>query len=263
VKKISILIVAITMSFVQPAFALKCLKDLAGPRQPLQGLETQAHHSTHVLVNAEHVLSALQEAAVSTLSQEVDISVDPLGVFVPEGEDENLTLVSFTPNAAVTRFNAVFAFSGGQVSIRGKLSLMTQVPVLVRLPAPDAPIVVQDIEWKKVPVRQISRITLTKTQDILGCTLRSSGVALGSPLRRNDVARPVVVKRGDNVVIASQDAHISLEIQGTALENGELQQRIRVLNPMSKRTLNAVVVAPHQVQIERPIRLAQANEGRI
>ena len=64
-------------------------------------------------------------------------------------------------------------------------------------------------------------------------------------------------------MITSEDAHICLEIQGTALENGELQQRIRVLNPMSKRTLNAIVVAPHRVQIERPIRLAQENEGKI
>lgn len=261
-KKTTALLCMLTL--VQPAFALKCLKDLEMvPVSADSPIGTEQIFSSRVRVNTKMILESLKQAAASQLSQEVDIVLDPVDALVPEGEENTLDIVSFTPNGSMTRFEAVFASSVEQVTLKGKLFPMMQVPVLARLPGPEEVISAQDIEWKKVPARQVSRITLTKTEDILGCTLRSSGVSLGTPLRRHDVARPLVVRRGENVMIISEGAFISLEIQGTALEDGEIQQRIRVLNPMSKRTLNAIVVAPHQVQIERPIRVAEKNEGSL
>lgn len=66
--------------------------------------------------------------------------------------------------------------------------------------------------------------------------------------RRNIKARPIV-KRGEAVTIIAQSGSVRVEMRGVAKASGALNQKIRVLNKSSKRTVEGMVIGPGQVQI--------------
>ncbi|WP_111643297.1 flagellar basal body P-ring formation chaperone FlgA [Marinimicrobium alkaliphilum] len=79
------------------------------------------------------------------------------------------------------------------------------------------------------------------------------GRELRRPLSRGDALRsglldaPMLVQRGDEVVIEARSGGISVTSTGTAMANGRLGQQIRVRNSQSDRIVRGEVVAPGRV----------------
>lgn len=256
---------ALSLLLAGDALALRTLKDLdqlakefaqpASEAAPLQ-------ESVRFVTLDQQTLGPLLEDAAQVALEGEDLGVACEGlVRIPEGFEGALEVISFTPNEDKTRFQAVLGFEGGEVTLKGRLTPLTQVPVLVRRVAPGEAITMEDLEWKKVPSRKVLRTTLTRTEDLIGCMPRSSSIKVGMPLRKGDLERPLMVRRGEAIVMRAGSGRLSIDMQGTAFENGEQGQRIRVLNPVSKRTLYAIVVGPHQVEVEKTLRFAQNEEG--
>lgn len=66
----------------------------------------------------------------------------------------------------------------------------------------------------------------------------------GAAVSLRDVAQPQVIKAGDLVTVTFEADGISLSIQGKALAGGAVGEPLLVLNPSSKKTLQAVVTGP-------------------
>ncbi|MCA0369793.1 MAG: flagellar basal body P-ring formation chaperone FlgA [Proteobacteria bacterium] len=246
--------------------ALRTLKDLdvlakefaqeAAPEAALP------HESVRLISLDQQTLAPLlEEACHGTLGDDA-LSVQCEGFpKIPEGFEGTLQVLAFSPNESKSRFVATLGFDGGEITVKGRLCPTVQVPVLTRhVPAGEA-ITLEDLEWKRIPSRQVLRTTLTRTEEIIGCLPRSASHKVGAPLRKGDLERPLLVKRGEGVILRAASGRLSIDMQGTSFENGEKGQRIRVLNPVSRRTLYAVVVGPHQVEVESTMRLAQ--EGAV
>ena len=71
----------------------------------------------------------------------------------------------------------------------------------------------------------------------------------GSTIRVGDLARPEIVTRGDVVTIVYEVPGMVLSLRGRANESGAQGDTIAVVNPQSKRTLQALVVAPGKVSV--------------
>lgn len=63
----------------------------------------------------------------------------------------------------------------------------------------------------------------------------------GTPLRRSDVAAPLVVRRGERVTLRLASGTLVLTAAGLALEDGSLGATIRVQNLESRRTVAGIV----------------------
>jgi flagella basal body P-ring formation protein FlgA len=245
-------------------FALSFSWEAAHAYRTLQDLDTTSNPSFQEIgIKANELTPLVQEAARDVVDQDVEITLEAQKVPLSQDALESASISDFTPEKDGVHFTALVQAPSLKepFPISGTFFPAKEIPVLRRLPAPGEAITEQDLIWKKVTLRKLSRTTLTKTEDILGCVVRSHTLKIGVPLRHMDVEKPLLVKRGEAVLITVQDAKISLELEGTALEQGEKGQRIRVLNPMSKRTLHGVVVDHKRVEIERPMRLAQTLEG--
>ncbi|MCE2951076.1 MAG: flagellar basal body P-ring formation chaperone FlgA [Alphaproteobacteria bacterium] len=251
-KKVG-LIILLGMSW-KTAYAYRTLQDLDTANNPL--FQERG-------INANELAPLVQEAARDAVDQNVEITLDEQTVPLSKDALETASVFDFAVEKDGLHFTALIQAPSLKepFTISGTYYPAKEIPVLRRLPAPGDAITEQDLVWKKVPLRKLSRTTLTKTEDILGCVVRSHTLKVGVPLRHMDVEKPLLVKRNEAVLITVQDAKISLTLEGTALEQGEKGQRIRVLNPMSKRTLYGVVVDHKRVEIERPMRLAQTFEG--
>jgi flagella basal body P-ring formation protein FlgA len=68
-------------------------------------------------------------------------------------------------------------------------------------------------------------------------------------LRLSDVAMAPTIHRGSMVTLLVQTSNMTLTAQGRALEDAAIGQPIRVVNPMSNKTLTGVVKDPTTVAI--------------
>lgn len=86
---------------------------------------------------------------------------------------------------------------------------------------------------------------------IRGQIIESAGMAIGMELRRatntGDVLSmdmlitPLMVKRGDSVVVTAERAGVVIRQQGVALQDGETGKQIQVRNTSSDRIVHAIV----------------------
>jgi flagella basal body P-ring formation protein FlgA len=71
----------------------------------------------------------------------------------------------------------------------------------------------------------------------------------GRILTSHDIGARSAVKSSSQVEVIWKVAGLSLELQGRALEDGALGDEIRVLNPMSSRTIRGTVVGDGMVEM--------------
>lgn len=110
----------------------------------------------------------------------------------------------------------------------------------------------------------LARHQIVKARDVELTTIKQSGNVLsgafsnieqikgyrtkyplmaGSVLQANNLLPPVLVKRGQMVVILYKNPSLSIRMSGTALMNGEAGAIISVQNAKSKRIISAKVIA--------------------
>lgn len=71
----------------------------------------------------------------------------------------------------------------------------------------------------------------------------------GDPIRASLLEAPLLVNKGDQLVIEANNGSIRVLTAGIALSHGKLGQQIRVKNTHSERTFKARVIAAGKVQV--------------
>lgn len=74
-------------------------------------------------------------------------------------------------------------------------------------------------------------------------------IMAGTVLSRKNIDLPVLVHRSQAVTIVATSNQVSVSMQGIAKSDGALNSSIKVINPSSKRELDAVVIGPNKAQI--------------
>lgn len=157
-------------------------------------------------------------------------------------------------------FNATVALPDGRREvITGNLVAMTDVPVLLGSVAPGATIGAADIDWLRLPTKQVSGTILTNVDDLVGKAARRA-LRPGVPLRLSDIERPQLVKRGETVTMIFRSRGITVTAAGRAMENGAKGDRIRITNLTSNRTVDATITGARQAEVSGGFRLA-AGDG--
>ncbi len=138
------------------------------------------------------------------------------------------------------------------VRLAGRVRAVSTVPVLVRSIARDQLITAEDVDFMEIAADRLPANALLAPDLVIGHVAR---VALrpGEPLSDNDVRPPRQVVRGEPVTMVYRSGALVITAQGQALENGALNDVIRVVNTQSSRTVDARVTGPGQVAVAGPI----------
>jgi flagella basal body P-ring formation protein FlgA len=88
-------------------------------------------------------------------------------------------------------------------------------------------------------------------------------LAAGTLLRPADLVRPELVTRGDVVTVIYTAPGVSLTMRAKTSDSGALGDTVGVVNPQSKKALQAVVVGPGRVSVSAapPARLAAVKSA--
>jgi len=105
-----------------------------------------------------------------------------------------------------------------------------------------------DVLMTEIDVSTLRSTYLHSAEEAVGMELKRS-VQANVPLAREALAAPILVKRGDTVMITARAGSIEIRQQGVALQNGELGKQITVRNTNSDNVVQATVTGHGQASV--------------
>ena len=201
----------------------------------------------------QRILEALGEHGVDTGQARVQLSNRMFRLYLPADAEPRLDVEDVTFDARRGHFDAIVAISadGGalqRVRVTGQLHEMVDVPVLARRVAAGEVLTAGDLNWITVRGQSLQKNSILNGEDLVGLTPKRA-LRPGVPISAADVRRPVIVTKGDLVVIALQTPQMQLSARGQALNSGSKGDVIRVANIQSRQIVEAVVTGPGQVGV--------------
>ena len=165
-----------------------------------------------------------------------------------------------TYDATSQRFTATLLIGGEHAGARrmtlsGRAYPTVAVPVLRRDMNTGDVIRREDVEVTRVRADRVRREIVLASAELVGKTPRHR-IRAGEMVRDNDTKAPVLVAKNSLVTIILQTPHMMLTVQGKASEDGAKGDTIRLLNLLSKKTIEGVVVGPDLVRVDTAPRLA-------
>lgn len=106
-----------------------------------------------------------------------------------------------------------------------------------------------DVTLMKQDTARMTQGYLTDIKQVDGMVLRYS-VRAGTVLRPALLQPPIVIKRGERVIIEASGGGVRVRMEGQALMNGAVGDIIRVRNLSSRRVVEGTVVSPGVVQVQ-------------
>jgi len=136
-----------------------------------------------------------------------------------------------------------------QMPVGGRAYATEKVPVLTATVNRGDIIQAGDVTYAHVRAGMLQGGAVTDAYALIGKQARRT-IKEGDPVKFSQVQTPVLVNRGDPVVIYYALKTMNLTAKGKALDAGGQGDMIRVLNPKSNRTLMAKIVQPNQVVVD-------------
>jgi flagella basal body P-ring formation protein FlgA len=114
--------------------------------------------------------------------------------------------------------------------------------------APGTQISASDLAFARLDILAVNGAFLTDPAQAEGQILRAN-VRAGAPILAPFLDRPMLVHRGDTLVMTLLDSTVTIKANMVAMEDGRAGDRILVENPDSKKTLRATVADAGSVEL--------------
>ena len=201
----------------------------------------------------QHILEALAERGVDTGQARVQLSNRMFRLHLPADAEPGLEVEDLTFDARRGHFDAIVTVSADgsaaqRVRVTGQLHDMVDVPVLARRIAAGEVLTAGDLSWITVRGRTLQKNSVLSPEDLVGFTPKRT-LRPGVPISAADVRRPIMVTKGDIVIIALHTPQMQLSARGQALNSGSSGDAIRIANIQSRQIVEAVVTGPGQVAV--------------
>ena len=106
----------------------------------------------------------------------------------------------------------------------------------------------EDIGQRRVSLGTIRGGYVTNIEDVLNWEVKKN-IPTGNIISPNFIRRPILVKRGDVVVIIVKSDQFEVKMSGIAKSSGAKGETVQVINKSSKKVVEGVVIGPGVVQV--------------
>ncbi len=202
--------------------------------------------------NAAGVSAALTSAGAPADANVEIAAFDP--PMVPADGTHTPTVTQLDYDATSGRFTAQLGLSGTGMDslawrVSGRAEPMIEVVVAAIRLLPGTVLSSADLRLARVPAGRVPAGAARRIEDATGKQLRIQA-APGLPLPLSDLMIPTLVRRDLHVLMVAEGPGLALTAEGRALEAGAAGEHIRVLNPLSKAVIDAVVIAGGRVRVD-------------
>jgi len=146
------------------------------------------------------------------------------------------------------RFYGTVASTAASIKVSGRAQVVEAIPVLKNRITAGQVISRNDVEWLQVPANRYGAGFVDRFDDLIGQTPRRA-LAAGMPIRAADIGKPEVIAKNSLVTMVVQGPGLTITTTGRAMESGSIGDVVQVMNPQSKRTIQATVTGTNLVQV--------------
>ena len=180
-----------------------------------------------------------------------------LGVFttapLPAEADPSITVQNLELDGVTGRFSATLDIAAAgapntQLRVTGRVQEMVDLPVAKRRLMPGDVIAPEDLQWIRLHSALGRGDVVRLPAQAVGQALKHA-VPPNQPIPLADLGRPVVVNKGTAMTLTLESPGLQLTAQGVATGPGGIGEHIRVLNPLSRMTVEAEITAPGQARV--------------
>lgn len=225
-------------------------------RAPESGTGTEVRRESHEVPRKRIKAAVGRALAQYDVDDDMNIvlSSPNIDLVLPANVPATVKLEDFTYRRNANRFSArarapAKGASQAQTTIRGEVRRMVEVPVLNRRIDRDERVRKDDIKWVQRPESELRSSTITNAQKLVGNIARRP-LSANEMLRDTAVEEPILVERRSLVTLKLQTGGMNLTAKGQALEDGTMDDTVRVENVKSERVVTGVVTAPGVVQVQ-------------
>lgn|GEM_PF-2511441 len=129
-----------------------------------------------------------------------------------------------------------------------QIQIMTKVLSVNRPIATGETIDEQDLDLTTYDKNRLYDGFFKSREDVIGMSAARS-IAPGTPLTRKNVKQLAMIKRNQTITLALRRGAIEIEMIGVAKSDGYKDGPVKVFNPSSKKTVDAVVVGRNRAEI--------------
>ncbi|TNC13745.1 flagellar basal body P-ring formation protein FlgA [Methylobacterium terricola] len=171
--------------------------------------------------------------------------------------------VTYDPRSR--RVTALVVVGERQASLRvsGQVVEMADVAVLTRSINRGETLSAPDIAVERRPREGLPADIAADAAAFVG-QVAQKALGAGTALRAGELGRPDLVARGEAVTIVYETPGVALALRGQARDGGPLGAVIGVINPVSKKVIQATVIGPGRVTVAPIVPVtAMAAPGRL
>lgn len=223
-----------------------------------QTVDTTVHRTIVSEVSPDLIGKAIQKylmdewgRKIKTVQVTVLEPTDP--VMIPGGTVELQVIPNPTEDGLGRRIFQVEAVANGKprktIQVMADVAAMIDAVVATRFLKTDELIDMADLKTVGIRVHQVNHPFVTDQGELIGKSA-SRPLPPDTPLRLAFVKLPLVVKKGDRVLIEARRGGLSIRAYGVTKSSGQVGQTVMVANLDSGRELRAKVVAPSLVEVE-------------
>jgi flagella basal body P-ring formation protein FlgA len=186
---------------------------------------------------------------------------------IPPGAAPKITVTRMDFDPGTGNFSASLVVDAAgmapqNLDLSGLAQASVQAIVASHMLAPGETLNAADLTLALLPENQ-GQNAITSMANALGMAV-TEGVQAGAPVLANNLAAPIVVRKGNFVVLKLLAPGMVLTAQGVALGAGGVGDLIPVLNPASHAVVQAAITGPGSADIapgSAPLSTPQDNAG--
>jgi flagella basal body P-ring formation protein FlgA len=225
------IILSFTVVFLTPLLQ-------AEPLQPLPGIEQAAY---------EHALNDAQ----ASYSQP-QVVVEPLDKRLRLKQCER-PLQTFSNSSANSVGNRTIGVkcqhpSEWTVYVPVRVKVMKQVVVAARPLAANRNLTRQDVRLQAMDIADLRQGYISSPQQVVGQQLKYP-LAVGRVVPSRSLKLEKIVRRGEQIVLVAAAGAMEVRMNGTALDDASIGDKVKVKNSSSERVVEGIVQAPGIVKV--------------
>ncbi len=214
-------------------------------------------------VKEADILAKIKETLVKQgFGADLDVMIDNrlTNIYLDVTQQPTLAVDHFNLDPATQRYTASLSTPANSpnaqtFTVFGRAYKLVKVPVLNKRVANGNVIKAHDIKWIEKRETDVSKNIILNPENLIGKTPRRF-MAEGDMIREDSVMLPLIVKKGNMVVMSLTNEFMTITMRGQAQEDGALGDIVRVMNTKSNQVIHGEVIGADRVKVQTAPKLA-------
>lgn len=129
-----------------------------------------------------------------------------------------------------------------------EVQMLTNVLVAKHTIALKDPLSENDLDYMKLDKNRLMSGYFKNKEEIIGLEA-SQYIQAGAVFTKKNIRQPILVHRNTAIELIARKNSMTVSVKGIAKTDGRLSDAVQVVNPSSKKVIDAIVIGPNKAEV--------------